>query len=521
MDQRLAGLPVRALRLLRATREAIQQQRADEADQLLARAQTWAGGHPEYLRLLGVTRHLQGRPQEAVDVLRRGLEIAPGDALLLMNLGTALRATGDLRAATVALRRACELAPEHAPAWYNLGRALAQDARSGEALDAYERALQLDPAHGGALIGYGDAQRTLGRIDQAAAAYREALKQPNTTRAWVRLANMRTIRFSAEESAWLERLYAAKTLPEADRISIGFAYAKSLEDQRRPIDALSVLNTVNASKRRQLHWDAPAHSAITESILRAFSSPPATAAPKEMGREVIFIVSLPRSGSTLTEQILASHPQVEGANELSDLEIVIEAESRRTGRPFPAWVAQATPEDWRRLGQDYLDRTQRWRRDRPIFTDKALSNWRLIGAAMAMLPGARVVNCRRDPVETCFSCYRQLFAQGHAYTYDVDELASFWRDYDRAMRFWHARYPHRIRDQVLEELVQDPEAQTRGLLDFCGLPFDAACLRFHETPRNVRTVSAAQVRQPLQASGGHAARYGDLLSPLRAALGTR
>src|SRR6185312_7507313 len=189
---------------------------------------------------------------------------------------------------------------------------------------------------------------------------------------------------------------------------------------------------------KQVKGDAGGERDRVQSILRTF----ATATPPQslnasLGHEVIFIVSLPRSGSTLTEQILASHPDVEGANELPDLGNVLEAESRRTGLEFPAWVPNATPADWRRMGESYLERTARFRKSRSRFTDKALSNWRVVGAAMAMLPGARFVNCRRDPVETCFSCFRQVFARGQAFTYDLFDLAAYWRDYDRMMRFWH------------------------------------------------------------------------------------
>jgi tetratricopeptide (TPR) repeat protein len=508
LDARLAGLPARPLRLLRDARQALESRRAREADELLQRAQPMVDEHPEFLRLLGIARQQQGRPKDAVPLLRRALEQVPGDALILTNLGTALRASGEFDAAIVTLRRACDLAPELAAAWFNLGRALAADHRTGEAHEAYERALRCDPKHVRARISYADTLRTFGKSAEAAAEYRAALKLPGSTDAWTRLAGLQTVRLSVEETAELERLFSSPGLSDRDRVTVGFALTR----------ALSAANSV---KRRQVEWDAHAFSQRIDTIMKAFAAPPATASPPTLGREVIFIVSLPRSGSTLTEQILASHPEVEGANELPDMSHVLEEEERRTGLEFPQWVARAQPQDWRRLGESYMQRTARWRRERPYFTDKALSNWRVIGAAMAMLPGARFVNCRRDPVETCLSCYRQLFNRGQAYTYDLAELASYWRDYERTMRFWHARYPGAVRDQVYEKLLADPEAETRALLAFCGLPYDAACLRFHETPRNVRTLSGAQVREPLRKDTARAPLYRELLSPLRLALGVR
>src|SRR4051812_5465120 len=521
LDQRLADLPLRAQRLLRDARRALDARDLRQADALLQRGQSWAGDHPEYLRLLAIASHLQGRPAEAVAALRRALEQRPGDALLLMNLGTALRAAGDLEAAAVALRRACDLAPDLAAAWYNLGRSLGQVGRTGEAHEAYERALRCDPSHVRARIGLADTLRTFGRIEDAAAEYRNVLGKPGSIQAWLRIANMKTVRFTPEETQELERLFATSGTSDDDRVVIGFSLAKALEDANRYPEAFTVLSSANAIKRRHVQWDANQFSERIDDIMKAFARPPASASPSDLGREVIFIVSLPRSGSTLTEQILASHPDVEGANELPDLGNVLEAESRRTGLEFPDWVPNATPEDWRRMGESYLERTARFRRERSRFTDKALSNWRVIGAAMAMLPGARFVNSRRDPIETCFSCFRQVFTRGQAFTYDLFDLAAYWRDYDRMMRFWHPRYPHAVRDQVYEKLLAEPEAETRALLQFCGLEWDPACLRFYETPRHVRTISAAQVREPLRADTARAPLYRELLTPLRLALGLR
>jgi tetratricopeptide (TPR) repeat protein len=521
LDERLTGLPARAQRLLRDARQALEMRRAREAQQLLQRATEFSGDHPEHLRLLGIALQMQGKPREAVAALRRALERGPGDALILTNLGTALRAAGDYETAIVTLRRACDLAPDLAAGWFNLGRALASDRRTGEAHEAYARALRCDPAHVRARISYGDTLRTLGKGAEAAVEYRRALEHPGSIEAWTRLSGLQTVQLTAAETAELERLFSKPALSENDRVIVGFALARALEQNGRYSEAFTVLSSANAVKRRQMQWDAQQFSQRIDAIMKNFATPPATDSPPTLGREVIFVVSLPRAGSTLTEQILASHPDVEGANELPDLGQVLEEEGRRTGLEFPDWVARAKPADWHRLGQDYLKRTARWRREHPTFTDKGLSNWRLLGAAMAMLPGARFVNCSRDPVETCLSCYRQLFSSGQAFTFDLSDLAAYWRDYDRMMRFWHARYPGAVRDQVYEKLLADPENEVRALLALCGLPYDAACLRFHETQRNVRTMSGAQVREPLRQDTARAPLYGDLLAPLRLALGNR
>ena len=520
LEERLGGLTAHAAQRLREARRAIETNAADAADRALADAAPHAREHPEFLRLLGITRHLQKRRSESLDAFRRALERQPGDALILTNYGTALRAAGERAAAEAALRRACELAPNLAAAWYNLGKALAADARADEASEAFARALDNEPAHLEARLGQGDCLRTLGRIGDAAGEYRRALAtHPACARAWSKLANLKTIRFDAADGERIERLYADPAVSESERIVAGFALLKAFEDQNRYDEAAALLLEVNARKRRLVHWNAAAFSHRVDAIATLFATPPATACASDFGSEVIFIVSLPRSGSTLTEQILASHPHVEGANELDDLAAVIDAESRARGVAFPRWTIDAKPADWQRLGQAYLDRTARWRRTRVRFTDKALSNWLYTGAALAMLPGARFVNVRRDPVETCLSCLRQLFGRGHGYTYDVAELASFWREYDRLTTIWRARYPERTYDLVYERLLESPEEEIRSLLEFCDLPFDPACLRFHETRRGVRTPSSAQVREPLRRDTARAHRYAAALAPLRAALG--
>jgi hypothetical protein len=182
------------------------------------------------------------------------------------------------------------------------------------------------------------------------------------------------------------------------------------------------------------------------------------------------------------------------------------------------WDVQARSEDWQRLGRRYLERTARWRGRRPLSIDKLPSNWMYIGAIRAMLPGARIIVCRRDPLETCFSCYRQ-FLGGNEYARTFEDLAAFWRDFDRSIRFWRGRAPDALYEHQYERLVAEPEPTIRALLEFCRLPFEEACLAFHENRREVRSPSATQVRQPLRRDTAHTARYGALLDPLRKALG--
>lgn len=516
---RAEGLSESGRRLLQQAAESIRQRQPDAAEAHLASVGALAPAHPEVLRLRALVAQIRGKHEDAVTLLRRVVEATPYDALPWNNIGTSFAETGDLDAAIAAFRRAAELAPRRAAPWFNLGRALDSAGRIDEAHEALTNALAHDPAHVAARLTLGRVLQFMGRIDDAEAEFRRVLAaHPDSALAWYGLSTVRTARFDADETRTIERVYGRGDLTREERIGAGFALAKALEDQQRYGEAFAVLTAANATKRRTLLWDARAFAYHTTNIATAFARPAATSAPPDLGSEVIFVFGLPRSGSTLVEQILAAHPSVTGANELDELNLVIADESRRRRKPFPIWVPDAGPGDWERLGRDYLARTARWREERPVFTDKGLTNWGYVGALEAMLPGARLVNTRRDPVENCLACFRQSFARELGFTYDLAEMAAFWRDYDRLMRLWQQRYPGRIHDVVHERLVVEPEAEIRALLASCGLAFDEACLRFHEVERNVRTASAAQVRQPLRADTARASRYGTLLDPLRAML---
>jgi len=514
------GLGPRAQQLLEQAGQAINRRDLDEAERALAGLIALAPNHPEVLRLRAVCAHLRRRFTEAVELLRRADSIKPNDALIWNNLGSALGEIGDIDGALDAFRRSCELAPNTAAAWFNLGKALEQQGYVHEAQEALKRVIEIDPKHIPAHVVYAQTLRSLGRTAEAAAEYRLAMTmQPDYLPALTGLVGIKTVPLTPEETASLARLHTRSDLSEGERVNASFALMQALEGQNRYAEAFAIATKANAAKRRQLQWDAGVFSRRITAIAATSATPLRTASPATLGEEVIFVVSMPRSGSTLTEQILAAHPDVEGANELEVVPNMIEAESRARGVEFPYWVGQLGPADWERLGRTYLEKTARWRQKRPRFTDKALSNWQYVFVLRAMLPGAVMINCRRDPVETCLSCFRQAFANGQAYTYDMHELVAFYRDYDRLSRLWLEKFPDYFHDLVYEELLADPEKEIRRLLELCKLPFDPACLRSHEVERNVRTASASQVREPLRRDTARAARYGALLTPLRRALG--
>ncbi|MDR3389765.1 MAG: sulfotransferase [Rudaea sp.] len=499
--------------------QALKRRTLAEAERILIGLLALAPQNPDALRLLGICQHGQRNYAAAMVTLRQALAARPHDAMILNDLGSALCDKGDVDGALAAFQRATELAPNLKTTWFNLGKVLKDDLRPQQAQVAFERALQCDPDYAPAWASLGDALKAMGDIEGAAHCYRTGLRCPGRpAQIWYHLANLKTVRLTSEDVDTLRRALGSPALSDDDRIYLGYALSKALEDQQQYEAGFAALQNANRLKRRRVSWDASAFSADIAAIEAAFPRPLTQTAAADLGCEVIFVICIPRSGSTLTEQILAAHPQVEGGNELTHLHMILFEESARRGCDFPHWVAAATAADWQRLGEQYLARTERWRRDKPRFTDKGLTNWQFIGAAAAMLPGARFVNCRRDALETCVSCYGQLFADGSEFSYDLAELGAYWRDYDRLSRAWLALYPERIFEQVYENLLTDPETRIRELLCFLDLPFNRACLEFHRAKRVVRTASAAQVRQPLQPASARASRYGAMLDPLRAAL---
>ncbi|HEX5124050.1 MAG TPA: sulfotransferase [Rhodanobacteraceae bacterium] len=514
-----AALSPRSARNVRRAERWIELGDLDAARRSLAEAESEAPRHAEVELMRAALLEAEGSRAQAHATLAALVKRVPADAGLLVRLGIALRRLGDAQTAYAVLLRASELAPGSADAWLRLGEILRDGAYVERATTALTRAHELRPQHVPTRIALADTLTMAGRIDEAAAELRGAIAlDPRAAQAWQMLADLKTVRFTPAELDALEQLWRDTTFAPDDHADIGFALAAGLDAAQRYAEAYGVLVDANAAHRAGIEWDRDAFSAKIDACIAAYARPIARANDDSLGANLVFIVSLPRSGSTLTEQILASHSEVEGGGELPHLSDIIVAEGERRGAELPDWAADATPADWERLAHEYLKRTQRQRASARVLVDKGLSNWMLIGAIGSMFPAARVIDCRRDPLETCFACFRQRFRRGSNFAYDLDDIVAFWRDYDRLMHVWRTRESARIFEQRYEDLTADPEAGIRRLLENCGLAFEDACLRFHETRRRVATASAAQVRTPLRRDTARAATYGALLDPLRAKL---
>lgn len=516
---RLHGLSQEAAWQVMAAAQAIETGGSDLADAKLAPLLAAYPNHPEILRLHAGVQNLRGDYTGAVTSMQRAVAQRPHDPLYYNTLGVILGQAGDYDAALNALRYACKLQPDLAIAWFNLGVMLTRCMRRVEATEVLQRSVALDPQYMTARVLLGDMLRAENRIDEAAAEYRRVIaEQPWTGMAWWGLADLKTRRFAPGDIDQIRHAMRDSRAHDNDLIAMGLALAKALDDDDRYAESLDALAQAHAIARRRQVWNTAAFSSGLAQIRDAFTPPPATSPAVDAGRGIIFVTGMPRSGSTLVEQILASHSMVEGPGELTDLPMVLTQESSRRGKPYPNWVKESAPEDWRRLGENYLQRTARWREHRPVLVDKLPGNWYHIGAIRAMLPAAKIICCRRDPIETCFSCYRQHL-DNNEYARTFTDLAAYWHDFDRTVKHWHSLHPSHVSEHVYEDLIAEPEASIRALLEFCDLPFEAECLRFHENKREVSSPSATQVRQPLRKDTSRSRRYGALLDPLRTALG--
>jgi tetratricopeptide (TPR) repeat protein len=520
---RLHGLDERTLAALRDSAAALQGRNVGQAVEAARRAARTAPDHPEVLRRLALALVAAGSAGEAAVVIARAVAQWPDDAVLANAQGMVLWSAMRRAEAIAAFRRASSLAPQSADIAFHLGQALAANGDDAEAVGAFEQTLALAADHRAARLALAELllqQRE--RLGDGIEQLRTLLRRnPADAVAWSALTEVDRYRFDDADIAALEGLRAAPHAAADTRIRASFALAKAYEDRGDHARALAAYAQGNVAMRAQQPWDAAGFAREVDTMLATF--PQALPDAAERGAGVVFIVSLPRAGSTLTEQILAAHPQVCGGGERTELRDLIAQENRRAGeQSLAGWAGHATGADWRRLGDAYLSSIAPERDGKPVFTDKLPGNWIWLGAALAMLPGARVVDCRRDPLEAAWACYRRLFAGGgQNFSYDFRSIGRFMRDYERCMAHWRALYPDRIYDLRYEALAAGFEGEVRRLLAFCGLPFDAACLRFHEHARRVHTISFTQVREPMRRDTARAAGYGALLDPLRAELDPR
>ena len=532
----------------------------DQAEAAYREAIALRPGFPEAHNNLGTVLVDLGRPQDAESALRQAIALSPRFAVAFCNLGNALRDQGKLTEAEAACRQAIALKQRFAEAHNNLANVLLDLGQPENAERELRHAIAFHPQFAEAFSNLGNALRDQGRLAEAEAACRWAIALKPTLadahhnlstilKYFGRLAEAREAAEQAMQLGSRNALYLLNlgelrqfgagdchldtmedlarnvaSRPVKQQIELHFALAKAYEDVGRFDDSFRALVAGNALKRRQVVYDETATSAVFERIRQVFT-PGLMQRFRGCGEPSsvpVFIVGMPRSGTTLVEQILASHPQVFGAGELPGLGNALDSirPTGGTALPLPDLMANVSGEDLRRLGQRYVSEITRLAPAATRIVDKMPSNFLFAGLIHLVLPNARIIHVVRDPVDTCVSCFSKLFAAGQHHTYDLAELGRYYRHYQALMQHWHRVLPpERILDVRYEDVVVDLQGEARRLIAHCGLEWDTRCLAFHETQRPVHTASASQVRQPLYRTAiGRAQCYESFLKPLRAAL---
>jgi len=387
------------------------------------------------------------------------------------------------------------------------------------AIARYRELLAASPASADLHVSLGHSLKAVGRKKEATESYQmAAAARPSFGDAWWSLANLKTYSFSQNEIVQMRAEEAAPGTDPVDRYHLCFALGKALEDRNEFAESWQFYERGNALKRAEsrYHPDITETNTLKQVEVCTAQFFGARVGVGEPNFDPIFIVGLPRSGSTLIEQILASHSLVEGTHELSDIQrIVVEIRGLEDNR-YPAALAELAPEEFRRLGERYITDTRAYRQGKPFFIDKMPNNFCHIGLIHLMLPNAKIIDVRRDPMACCVSNLRQLFAKGQEFTYSIEDIARYYRTYLELMRHWDAVLPGRILRVWYEDVVEDLEGNVRRILGFCGLEFEPTCVEFYKTERSVNTASSEQVRRPIFLGGLFQWRnYEPWLGPLK------
>ena len=480
------------------------------------------------IRMLAELASRLGRTLEAEHLLARCLELAPGFHFARQNYAHVLNLNNRAERVLAQAEILLGVDPDNL-SYLNLKAvALSKVGDYDTAIALYERVLAAHPGYSKIWHSFGHSLKTAGQTERAVAAYRQCIAlEPRFGEAYWSLANLKTFRFSDDDIEAMRRHLALDDLAEEDRFHFDFALGKALEDRKQYEPAFGHYRDGNARRRTMVRYSAERNAEKIRQSKALFDRDffESRAGFGDPSAEPIFIVGMPRAGSTLLEQILSSHSQVEGTMELPDImgftkELFRERADKR-GRTYYPGVADIDAVRAAGFGRRYLESTRIHRRaPKPHFIDKMPNNFAHIALIQLILPNARIIDARRHPMACCFSNFKQHFARGQAFSYSLEEMGAYYRDYVELMAHYDAVLPGRIHRVHYENMVADTENQVRQVLDYCGLPFEDGCLRFFENERPVRTASSEQVRQPIYRDGvDHWQHFEPWLGPLKQALG--
>jgi len=469
-----------------------------------------------------------GQASEARDLLERCLELSPNFHAARHAYAMALMRQQEPEAAIDEAEKLLALDPDN-PSFLTLKAAMLNKiGDQAGALDIYEKVLKNYPNQARAQMTYGHTLHAVGRVDESIDAYKACIRlSPEVGEAYWSLANLKTFRFSDEDIDAMKAQVTTEGGDPDDQSHLAFALGKALEDRKQFDESWQFYKRGNNIRRISHRHNIKVNALDSVRQVRVCSKDlfEQRAGWGCQAPDPIFVVGLPRAGSTLLEQILASHSQVEGTAELADIGAISRKLGDKTRKnpagKYPEILADLTEEEVRELGESYLQTTRIQRAtDAPFFIDKLPNNFRHIGMIHLILPNSKIIDARRHPMGGCFSCFKQLFARGQTFTYGLEDIGKYYRDYVRLMDHWGTVLPGRVHRVQYEEMVADTEVQIRALLDYCELDFEEQCLRFYETERSIRTPSAEQVRKPIYKEGMEQWRNFEAhLDPLKEALG--
>jgi tetratricopeptide (TPR) repeat protein len=507
---------------------AIRENRLNAAEHLLRPYLAKTSEDAAALRMLAEIAARVGALPDAEELLRTALTLAPAFSSARLKLAGILLLRNRLPESLAVLDELLGDEPESVQAKGSKAAALGRIGDYQEALRLYEELLERSPDKPGIWLSYGHVLNTVGRLDDSVAAYRRAIAlNPEFGEVWWSLANLKTVRLESDDVALMSAALDTPGLSDENRLHLHFALGKALEDSGEHRTSFEHYSEGNRIRHESVGYSAEATSDLVrrcEAIFtkdlfaeRAGSGCPAA--------DPIFVLGMPRAGSTLIEQILSSHSMIEGTSELPHIPGLtrrIDAERAKEERGvFPEWAKDLGAEELRELGEEYLDNARLHRKTgKPFFIDKLPNNWINIGLIQLILPNARIIDARRHPLGCCFSNFKQNFARGQGFSYSLEDLGRYYGDYVRQLRHFDGQLPGRIHRVFHEDMVEDSEAEIRKMLDYVGLPFEQSCLRFYENDRAVRTPSAEQVRRPINREGVEQWKaFEPWLGPLKEALG--
>jgi tetratricopeptide (TPR) repeat protein len=482
------------------------------------------------IRMMAELAARVGRYPDAEKLLRRALELAPAFGPARANLATVLYKQNRPAEAIETLEGLQEADADHVGNQNLKAAALGRIGAYEEAILVYEQVLGRLPDQPRVWMSYGHALKTVGRQQDGIAAYRRALGlSPALGEVWWSLANLKTVRFSDEDLAAMQAALAGPGLSREDRFHLHFALGRAFEERQDFAASFAHYAEGNDLRGETVGFRIAETDALVARSKQLFTAPffAARAGQGCPAPDPIFILGMPRAGSTLVEQILASHSMVEGTMELPDIALLVRRldggeRPGDEGSSYPDCLADLDAAALAALGAEYLERTRIQRKtDRPFFIDKMPNNWAHTGFIRLILPAAKIIDARRDPLDCCLSNFKQHYARGQGFSYSLADMGRYYADYVELMAHFEAVLPDPPYRLIHERLLDDPEAEIRALLAFLGLPFEPACLAFHETARPVRTASSEQVRRPINREGvGQWRAYDPWLEPLKQALGT-